>query len=99
MSEAVVWLIIAAFYAPLHFGGPVGVAILTSEGVQYRQRMVRHMLVDSAVSMLLAFMLVIWLARDKMQLAMMVMLLSMAVPYVMLFIHRCVLKRPDPGKG
>ena len=79
MSEAVVWLIIAAFYAPLHFGGPVGVAILTSEGVQYRQRMVRHMLVDSAVSMLLAFILVIWLTRDNIQLAMMVMLKPLPV--------------------
>ena len=94
MSEAVVWLIIAAFYAPLHFVGPVGLAILTSQGASLRQRMVRHMLIDSALSMLIAFVVVIWLARNNLQLAMMVLLISMLVPYVMLLLHR----RLDSGQ-
>ena len=94
MSEAVVWLIIAAFYAPLHFGGPVGLAILTSQGASLRRRMVRYMLIDSALSMLIAFVVVIWLTRNNLQLAMMVLLLSMLVPYVMLLLHR----RLDSGQ-
>ena len=97
MSEAVVWLIIAAFYAPLHFGGPIGVAILTSEGQQFRRRMVRHMVLDSSLSMLIAFILVIWLTHNNMQLAMMLLLLSMLVPYVMLYIHRRL--SADTGSG
>jgi ABC-type methionine transport system permease subunit len=92
MNEVVVWLIIAAFYAPLHFGGPLGVVILIERDVRLRRRMIRYMLLDCALSMLTAFTLVIWLAGNTLGLAMAIMLLSMLVPYLLMFIHHSLLK-------
>ena len=88
MNDAVVWLIIAAFYAPLHYGGPIGVAILTTPSLALRHRLVRYMLIECSLSMLLAFALVIWLVKDQLGLAMLILLLSMLVPYLSLLAHR-----------
>ena len=93
MNEAVVWLIIAAFYAPLHFMGPVGVVILITADPAARQRLVRSMLIDCCLTMLIAFALVIWLAEDRLGSAMVILLGSMLVPYLLLMIHRQMLKR------
>jgi hypothetical protein len=88
MDEVIVWLIIAAFYAPLHYGGPVGVAILTTPAVALRRRLVRYILIECSLTMVLAFTLVIWQAGDNLDIAMLILLLSMVLPYLSLWIHR-----------
>lgn len=93
MNEAVVWLIIAAFYAPLHFMGPIGVVILITADPAVRPRLVRYMLIDCCLTMLIAFALVIWLAEERLGSAMVILLVSMLVPYLLLMIHRQMLKQ------
>ena len=93
MNDAVVWLIIAAFYAPLHFMGPVGVVILTTAVARDRRRLMRYILLECALSMLVAFILVIWLAVDNLKLAMLILFLSMLLPYLLFFMHRLALAR------
>jgi hypothetical protein len=93
MNEAIVWLIIAAFYAPLHFMGPIGVVILITTDSAARQRLLRYMLIDCCLTMLIAFVLAIWLAEDRLGSAMVILLTSMLAPYLLLIIHRQMLKQ------
>jgi len=93
VNDAVVWLIIAAFYAPLHYGGPVGVAILTTPTADLRRRLIRYLLIECSLSMLFAFVLVVWLAEDKLGIAMLILLLSMLLPYLSLWAHRAMSSR------
>lgn len=88
MDDVIVWIIIAAFYAPLHFAAPVGLVILTVPDPQGRRRLIRVALIESAVSMMIAFALVIWLAQKQMGLAMAILFFSMLVPFVLLWVHR-----------
>ena len=91
MDQVITWIIIAAFYAPLHFAGPVGVAILITPSAENRQRLVRYMLIDCTLSMLVAFALVISLVTSNLGVAMAILLISMLVPYLLLFVHRQLL--------
>jgi len=93
MDDAIVWLIIAAFYAPLHFAGPIGVVVLTTREVSNRQRLMRYMLIESGLTMLAAFSLVIWLVADNLKMAMLILFLSMLLPYLFLLIHRHLILR------
>lgn len=90
MDEFIVWIIIAGFYAPLHFLLPVLVLFVTgSESEAVRRRLIRGALVDSAISMALAFALVIVLVRHGwMSVAMLILLLSMGAPFVRIWRHR-----------
>lgn len=90
MDEFIVWIIIAGFYAPLHFLLPVLVLFVTgSESEAVRRRLIRGALVDSAISMALAFALVIVLVRHGwMSVAMLTLLLSMGAPFVRIWRHR-----------
>lgn len=97
MNEGIFWLIIAAFYAPLHFMGPVGVVILTTSKEQLRRRLLRYMLIDCSVSMAIAFLLVIWLSDDRLGMAMAILLVSMLVPYLLLYLHRYRLHVSEPA--
>ena len=90
MDDVIVWIIIGAFYAPLHYLIPVLVLFITgSETEQVRRRLMRRALVDSSVSMLIAFALVIWLAgQQRMSAAMAVLFVSMLYPFVRIWLHR-----------
>lgn len=90
MDDIVVWIIIAAFYAPLHFLLPALVLFITGrESEATRRRLIRNGLIDSALSMLVAFGLVIVLVgQGRLSLAMLVLLLSMAVPFIRIWRHR-----------
>ena len=81
MNDFVVWLIIALFYAPLHYLGPLLVILLTADERQRRAR-VMAALIDCSISMFLAFVLVIWLARENMLLAMLTLFASLAMAYL-----------------
>lgn len=90
MDDIVIWIIIAAFYAPLHYLLPVLILFITgSEPEPVRKRLIRNALLDSTVSMVLAFAVVIALVQfDYMSLGMLVLLLSMFVPFVRILRHR-----------
>lgn len=90
MDDLVVWIIIAAFYAPLHYLLPVLVLFITGrESEQTRRRLIRGAVIDSTLSMLLAFGVVIALVQQGwMSLAMLILLLSMGLPFVRIWRHR-----------
>lgn len=88
MDTTIVWLIIALFYAPLHYLLPLLVVVMTGreEGEARKRRLVTTG-IDCTLSMVIAFAVVIWLAADRLQLAMVVLLLSMATPYLRIGLH------------
>ena len=90
MDNLFVWLIIIAFYAPLHYLLPAMVLFITGrESEAVRQRLIRRALFDSTLSMVGAFAVAIYLAEHKsMSTAMLVLLLSMLYPFVGIWRHR-----------
>jgi hypothetical protein len=83
-----VWLIIALFYAPLHYLLPLLVVVLTGseEGAARKQRLVATA-IDCTLSMAIAFAIVLLLAAERLQLAMFVLLASMVAPYLRIWLH------------
>ncbi len=90
MDDPVAWIIIIAFYAPLHFLLPVLVLFITgNEADGLRRELIRHALIDASVSMAAAFVLVIYLAQQgDLSTAMSILLLSMAFPFIRIWRHR-----------
>ena len=90
MDNLVTWLIIIAFYAPLHYLLPVLVLfIIGTESEEVRKRLIRHALIDSTLSMAGAFAVVIYLVEQEiMSAAMLTLLLSMLYPFVGIWRHR-----------
>jgi uncharacterized membrane protein YesL len=90
VDDIIVWIIIAAFYAPLHYLLPVLVLFITgSESDATRSQLIRRALLDSTLSMALAFTIVIVLVTQGwMSLAMAILLLSMTFPFVRIWLHR-----------
>jgi hypothetical protein len=90
MDDIIAWIIIAGFYAPLHYLLPVLVLFITgSEPESLRRKMISRALLDSTVSMAVAFALVILLVNQGwMSLAMLILLLSMGFPFFRIWRHR-----------
>jgi len=90
MDDAIVWIIIIAFYAPLHYLLPVLFLFVTGKETEAaRKRLIFRALVDSTWSMIAAFIVIIYLAgRNQLPAAMFVMLLSMGLPFVRIWSHR-----------
>lgn len=90
MNDIVVWIIIAAFYAPLHYLAPVLFLFITGqEDEDTRRRLIRSALIDSTWSMVLAFAVVIALVTaGYIFVAMIALLISMATPFVRIWQHR-----------
>jgi hypothetical protein len=88
MDATVVWLIIGLFYAPLHYLLPMLVVLMTGteEGEARKHRLIATA-IDCTLSMAIAFAVVIWLAADRLQVAMFVLLSSMAAPYLRIWLH------------
>ncbi len=84
MNEWIVWIIIAAFYAPLHFMLPVLFLFVTGEeAAAARRALVRQAVHDAALSMGAAIALAAWLTRqERIVPAMVILMLSMAFPFV-----------------
>lgn len=84
MDDIVVWIIIMAFYAPLHFLLPVLFLFVTGkESDAIRRQMIRKCLLDAAWSMAFAFVIVIALATQGfLSVAMLVLLVSMTMPFI-----------------
>lgn len=94
MNDVIVWIIIAAFYAPLHFLLPVLFLFITGrEDETTRKRLIRAALIDSALSMVIAFAAVILMIRTGYLFpAMVVLLLSMTLPFIRIWRHRKEIK-------
>lgn len=90
MNDTIVWIIIAAFYAPLHYLSPVLFLFITGrEDETTRARLMRNALVDSTLSMAIAFAVVILMVRaGHLFPAMIVLLLSMGFPFIRIWRHR-----------
>ena len=90
MDSIIVWIIIIAFYAPLHFLLPVLILFITgNETEEVRKRLIRKALMDSALSLVVAFAVAIVLVmQDLMFIAMLVLLVSMFIPFIRIFKHR-----------
>ena len=90
MDEVIVWIIIAAFCAPLHYSAPVLFLFVTGrEDERTRRRLIRNALVDSSLSMLAAFALAIAMARTGLLFpAMVLLLVSMGFPFLRIWRHR-----------
>jgi hypothetical protein len=90
VNDVVVWVIIAAFYAPLHYLIPVLVLFITGqEDEATRKRLIRRALLDSTLSMAVAFGVVIYLVKqDRIFIAMVILLLSMLYPFIAIWRHR-----------
>jgi hypothetical protein len=90
MDNIVVWIIIIAFYAPLHFMLPVLILFITGkENESTRKALIRQALLDSGLSMLVAFALAIILVQSGyMNWAMLALLVSMPMPFIRIAVHR-----------
>lgn len=90
MDDLVVWIIIIAFYAPLHYLLPVLILFITgNEPEDVRKGLIKGALIDSSWSMILAFVVAIVMVQvGSMSLAMLVLFLSMFLPFVRIFRHR-----------
>ena len=90
MDSLIVWLIIVAFYAPLHYLLPVLILFITgTETNEVRKGLIRRALIDATLSMIAAFAVVIYLVgQGMMSLAMLILLLSMLYPLVGIWRHR-----------
>ena len=90
MDDAIVWIIIIAFYAPLHYLLPVLILFITgNEPEDQRKRLIKGALFDSTLSMVLAFGIVIALVNTGwISIGMLVLLISMFYPFLRIFRHR-----------
>ena len=90
MDKLTVWLIIIAFYAPLHYLLPVLVLFITGrESDETRARLIKRALIDATLSMIAAFVVVIYLVEQgSMSVAMAILLLSMGYPFIGIWRHR-----------
>lgn len=90
MNDFVVWIIIMAFYAPLHYLMPVLFLFITGkETEEVRKKLIKGSLIDSTISMVLSFTIVIILVKQEMiSLAMLVLLISIFSPFIRIIRHR-----------
>ena len=94
MDDPVIWIIIIAFYAPLHFMLPVlFLFIVGHESEADRKQLIRRALVDAAVSMVVAFVIAIALVNhEHVGLAMVTLVLFMTAPFFRIIRNRRVLE-------
>lgn len=94
MDDPIIWIIIIAFYAPLHFMLPVlFLFIVGDETEAVRKQLIRRALIDAALSMLVAFALAILLVNNnQIALAMVVLILFMLAPFIRILRNRRLIK-------
>jgi len=93
VDDPVIWIIIIAFYAPLHFMLPVlFLFIVGHETETMRKQLIRRALIDAALSMVVAFALAVLLVNNsQIALAMVVLILFMLAPFIRIFKNRRVI--------
>ena len=93
MDNTIVWIIIAGFYAPLHFIPPI-LLVMFKTTPENRNFCLKRSIIDCSFSMLVAFGLVFYLGADKILLAMSILLVALLVPYIR--VTRVLLKNNAP---
>ena len=95
MEDPIIWIIIIAFYAPLHFMLPVlFLFIVGDETETVRKEMIRRAVIDAAISMVVAFALAILLVNyEQIALAMVVLILFMVTPFIRIIKNRRAMHR------
>lgn len=89
MTDTIVWFIALSFYAPFHYLGPMLVGFLTGkEAPEQRKRLIKAIAIDCTISMFVAFTIAFWIFQTNLQLAMLILLISMVVPYLHIAIVR-----------
>lgn len=90
MNDTIVWIIIIAFYAPLHYLLPVLILFITGcESESVRKSLIRWALIDSTLSLLLAFIIAIVLVKLNLMIwAMLTLFISMFVPFIRILRQR-----------
>jgi hypothetical protein len=90
MADALVWIVALLFYAPFHYLGPVLVVLFTGreQDTARRRRLLKLIAMDCSLSMVAAFALAWWLSAYNLMWAMLILLVSMAVPYLHLLLWR-----------
>ena len=90
MDDPIIWIIIIAFYAPLHFMLPVlFLFIVGHESETARKQLIRNAIIDAALSMVAAFALAILLViYEQIALAMVILILFMTVPFIRIIKNR-----------
>lgn len=90
MSDITVWIIVIAFYAPLHYLLPVLFLFITGEeSGTVRKRLIRSAVIDATLSMVAAFVVAIVLVQlGWIGAAMLVLLASMFLPFARILRHR-----------
>jgi len=96
MDDWIAWLIIIGFYAPLHYLMPALVLFITgTEAEATRRRLIRRAVIDSTVSMVAAFVVVVTLVNAGLVFpAMAVLFLSMLYPFVGIWRRRREIATP-----
>lgn len=74
-------LIAALFYVPFHIGPPVLLAMLYGQDANQRKDYVGEILIESALTMVVALGAFFWLWQDQLLIAIIVMIIMMALPY------------------
>jgi hypothetical protein len=94
MDDPVTWIIIIAFYAPLHFMLPVlFLFIVGGETETVRKQLIRRALIDAALSMVVAFSIAVLLVNNnQIGFAMVVLILFMLAPFIRIIKNRRVIK-------
>jgi len=94
VDDPVIWIIIIAFYAPLHFMLPVlFLFIVGHETETMRKQLIRRALIDAALSMVVAFALAVLLVNNsQIALAMVVLILFMLAPFIRILWNRRLIK-------
>lgn len=95
MDDTIIWIIIIAFYAPLHFMLPVlFLFIVGDETEAVRKQLIQRALIDAAMSMVVAFALAILLVNNsQIGLAMVLLILFMLAPFIRILRNRRVIKK------
>ena len=90
MNDVTIWIIVIAFYAPLHYMIPVLVLFITgNESDDVRKQLIRRALIDASLSMFLAFAFAIVLVKMELMVwAMVLLLASMPTPFIRILQHR-----------
>ncbi len=89
MDTIITWVIIALFYAPLHYLIPIVIVFFQNVDVPVlrRQRIIATA-IDCTLTMSVAFALVIWLSENRLQTAMFILMISMSLPYIRIWLQR-----------
>ncbi|PIE24170.1 MAG: hypothetical protein CSA62_05030 [Planctomycetota bacterium] len=89
MDPILIWVMIAAFYAPIHFAIPALIVLLTgNHNEEQRRRRLRHTMLHCAVDMLIALALAGFLFDKSLPWSMAVLAISMLLPYPILLLSR-----------